>query len=520
MRRAFSTLLLIAFGVAAMAQSSFTIVRPTDGSKVREQIKVQIPLDSLGEGDYVGIFVGGKFIEAVAPPPKPEGDAKPEKFFVYVLDTKKRGIPDGPVQIKAVQYSTAGGAPIIKETTSVDVNVENSASIPVPEDGFQLRYKWVPGKRYTYDLSQLVAYSSISDRQKQLGGTAAELEMESEHLLMEYEVVNSYPSKEGTDGLIRIQPLPEKGKDKVFLRTAGNPDGQLYDLTDMQPLYMRVTQTGREVFGSVPPYISSDLSNQSMSNTLLLAAYPLPTLPSKAIKPGDPYSTGFQLGNLDLSKLFETKALSSAVEARGEFLSVEWEMNHPCAKLRLTKAMGAQTAEGQRIFSKASGDISAQTIEETIYFALDLGMVIKMVRDLSVEVKATQQAAGPAAGGRGQQGGSPGQPGGPSAAGSQGGGGGGGAVGGGNLHTPGGPGNIRLCGGGGGNPQGGGGPPPGFGGPPGGGGPPPGMGGGKGGPAGGGQGFGRGARGAAGGGAGNGTVTQTIRLKQTFVLIK
>lgn len=493
MRRAFSTLLLIAFGVVAMAQSSFTIVRPTDGSKVREQVKIQIPISSLSDGDYVGIFVGGKFVEAVAPLPAEERKAD-DKYFVYVLDTKKRGIPDGPVKLEAVQYSSSGGTPIIKERTSIDVNVENSASIPVPEDGFKIRYKFVAGKRYTYKLEQLVAYSSISDKQKQLGGTPSEKELESETLRMEYEVVNNYPNG---NGLIRIQPLPMPGKDKVFLRTTEDPDGQQYDLVDMQPLYMMVNSTGREEFGSVPPYSSTTGANQSISNTLLLAPYPLPILPVKRLQPGDPYSTGFQVGSIDLTKMFETKSLSSMIPGDGQLVSVEWEDNHPCAKLVSTLELGAKSTEGQKLFNRANGDVSAQKIEETIYFALDLGMVIKMVRNMTVDIKGTVVETGGGPGTGGTPGGGPPGGGGPPAMGGLG-NLGGGSFQNGQRKPP----NMGEQGGG---------PPAGVPGPRGG---SP-----NGGPPGGNGQFGRGARGGNTGG-GSTTIFQRIRLMQTFTLIK
>ena len=85
---------LLAAG-AALAQGTFTIRRPVEGSTVREIVTLRIPKNSIPEGGYLGILVNGKFLEAVAP--SVDGND-----YIYKLDTKRRGIADGTVNIEAV----------------------------------------------------------------------------------------------------------------------------------------------------------------------------------------------------------------------------------------------------------------------------------------------------------------------------------------------------------------------------------------------------------------------------------
>jgi hypothetical protein len=74
-------------------------------------------------------------------------------------------------------------------------------------------------------------------------------------------------------------------------------------------------------------------------------------------------------------------------------------MGHPCAKIVHTMAMGSQAT--------AKGGISAnrQSMEETIWFALDKGQVIKMVRNQSYDTAGGATAAPDGGAGGGKNGG-------------------------------------------------------------------------------------------------------------------
>ena len=413
MKRSLASIALTVLTVLAWAQAPFTIVRPADGAKVREVVRVQIPKGSMPEGSYVGIFVGGKFVEATIL------DLN-GKYFEYWLDTKKRGIGDGPVKLEVVLYSDFGDKPRIVDRSSVNVTVSNVASIPVPDEGFLLRYRFVPATELAYTINERTSVSTISVNQARLGGRAAQLPIDADQFRMLYAIDNRYPDG---DGLIRMQALPAKDKDYAILRTVQNPEGKKFMDYEMHPLYMRVTNTGREEFGSVPMYVPLEGTGGEASRTDLFAVFPLPSLPEKRVKPGDSWQSGIHLGKLELENLQEMSSLTVKQIARGELLGVEWEMGHPCAKIKYTIALGAPTsAAAQGGANRDNIGADKVQLDQTVWFAMDRGVVLKSVMDITRDIK-TQAAAsgGGAVGGGGPRGG----PAGVGAAGGPAGGGGG-----------------------------------------------------------------------------------------------
>jgi len=377
---------------AALAQAPFTIVRPADGAKVREKVHVMIPKNSIPQGGYIGIFLNGKFIEAVTPPLS-------GKFYDYVLDTKGRGIADGKVNLEAVLYVDYNENPRIVDRSSVSVNVANSASIAIPNGGFKLRYRFTAGTQLVYNLDQRLAISTISGSQNSLGGHPAELPLDSEKIRLLYAVDNAYGNG---DGLIRIQPMTEPGKDYAMLTTQNSAEPKKFYDYMMHPVYMRVNNTGNEIFGSVPNYFpmegTSGSTGEDISTELFLYS-PLPTLPVKGVKPGDSWQSRFQNDSLDLEKKDETTSLVSHFPARGEFMGVEWEMGHPCAKIRNTIAAGTKTTDGKKL-SAAGRAFADDKVEltETMWFALDRGVIMKIQRDITIDRKLESAGGGPAGG--------------------------------------------------------------------------------------------------------------------------
>ena len=376
MKRLIGSLVFAAVvGIAVAQPGPFTIIRPADGSKIREKVKLMFPKGSIPDSGYVGIFINGQFIEATVPPAG-------AKYIEYTLDTKKLALPDGPATIEARLYVDFNEKPRVVDTSSVQVTVANQANITVPEDGFALRYKFLPGSEMVYKLSNEVKFASIAESQAQKGGRALERSIEAESARVLYAIDNKYPDG---DGLLRMQLLPDKGKDYVLLSTPQNPQGRrMYD-NEMQSIYMRVGPTGMERFSSVPQYVAFE-GGLGQARTDVMIFYPLPTLPVKKVKPGDVWQTRFLMSSWDTSNLYNVEKLTETVPARGEFLNVEWEMGHPCAKIRHSLEVGDK--------KNVKGQIGKNTLamEEIIYFALDLGQVVRMDRSQVLDVKAAPTA--------------------------------------------------------------------------------------------------------------------------------
>lgn len=382
MKRAILSLLALGVVCVGMTQSSFTIVRPANNAKVRENVRVLFPMSSVGDNGYVGIFLNGKFLEAVKP-------GKGAEYLYYDLNTKARGIADGPLTIEAVLYQELADRPRIVDRSSINVTVANSSSIPVPENGIKLRYKFNAGKQWIYKFENRIAVNNLSEIDSNRISTENLLAgAETSSIRLLYAIDNSYSNG---DGLLRIQALPDKGKDYTMLVTADKPDQeQKYYDYQMHPLYMRLTNTGREVFGSAPTYFPFERTTAEAFRTDLYALYPLPMLPGDPMKPGDTPQVGITLGDLDLDKKNEANSLVTKIPGvRGEFVGVEWERNHPCAHLRYLRA--DKVPDGL----KGSGRLlNAQRVEEDIYFALDLGAVLKLVRTYTIDTKITVPVGG------------------------------------------------------------------------------------------------------------------------------
>jgi hypothetical protein len=395
MKRWISSLMLAGLATFVMAQAPFTIVRPADGSKVREKVRVLIPKNSIPASGYIGVFLDGKLIEATRP-------ALDGKYYVYTLDTKGRGLADSngkPSKLELVLYNDQNDQARILDRSSVDIFISNKANIPVPNKGLSLRYKFTPGTEMVYNLDQKVILSAISEEDQKRGGKAAQQDVDSEKLRLLYAVDNAYSDG---DGLLRIQALPEKGKDYAELTLASDLQQKRYYANQMASLYMRISNTGREEFAALPPYVPLEGAASGIDPLNLYAVYPLPTLPSKNVRIGDSWEAGFQEADLNLEKYPNIDKVTTPLQARGEFIDTEWEMGHPCAKLRNTievadlkkaKQVASQAANGGKI---DDGKIS---LTETIWFSLDTRRVIKVVRDITIDIKGQEAAGAGAPGG-------------------------------------------------------------------------------------------------------------------------
>ena len=460
MKRLALTLAMACTAYAVYAQAPFTISRPADGARVRETVKLLIPKNSVPPNGYIGIFIGGKFVEATLPPLD-----STKKYYEYDLDTKGKGIPDGKLTLEAVLYVDYNSSARIVDRTSVEVTVQNTAASRIPEDGLLLRYRWTPGTQTVYDLT-VRRITDVGDEKKiKLGARADETSDIDERIRVLYATDNAY--SDGS-GLVRMQALPEKKKDSAFLKTVGDPVGRRFQDFEMHPIYMRLSGTGLEIWGSIPFALPMEGSAGQEARTDLFEDEPLPTLPAKKVKLGSSWPARFQLGLGNLDNMYTRSSQVRHIPARGEFVGVEWEMGHPCARIVNTIAVGtglpAKDGPGDSAASggnQAKGALGGEGVElkETIWFALDRRQIVKIVRTITRNEQLTTASGfgtnpgGPPGGmGPGGRGGPPGPP-----AGAPGLGGGGGASAGGDDVLPPPPG-AELQKGGRGGPMGVGGP--------------------------------------------------------------
>ncbi len=383
--------LCLSIGAVAFAQSTFTIRRPASGSIVREVVKVRIPKGAIPPTGYVGIMVNGKFLEAVTPVGKEdyEGDD-----FVYKLDTKGRQLPDGNLNIEAVLYADFGDASRALNRSSVRLRLDNRNSLAPPAGGYKLRYKMTPGAQYTYKLEIRQSVSMMSEAQAQLGGRAPDLPQGGFSTRYRYTFDNAYNMGNGKrEGLVRMEILPDKGKDYAMLPLQGDPEIKRRPKNQFYPIYMRVTDTGREIFGRSPAYIPMEGSSTANEKQYIFGNFPLPILPTTGVKTGDAWSGAIVQSGMNIETVYSQEKISNPQPARGVLESIEWEGGRPCAKIRTRIATGTKANDGNQA-----------EIEEIYWFSLADGMVTRLERNQVTTQRIRTAGGGGAAQGGGQGG--------------------------------------------------------------------------------------------------------------------
>jgi hypothetical protein len=341
--------------------------------------------------------LNGQFVEAVVPPV----DTTNSSYRVYTLDTKGRKIADGEVKLELVKYE-GGDTPRIMDRSSITMTVGNHMNIAVPAGGIKLRYAFKPGQTLTYRIQEIETVSTMTGASNMSGGRPATIPAsELTHRIL-YAVDNTYSNG---DALLRMQNIPNKGKDYSILAILGEPEPrQVFDY-QMQPVYMRVGKTGRPVFGAVPEYFGFSSGGSVEGGDYVYGSWPLPVLPEKAVAPGANWAAAYEM---PLAVVAGDAHLMGQVTqpfpCRGEFVAVEWEMGHPCAVIKNSIAEGTRSLAGQKLANagKAFADDKV-ALDETIYFALDSRKILKLVRSITIDRKVQVQEGG--AGGPGGPGG-------------------------------------------------------------------------------------------------------------------
>jgi hypothetical protein len=403
MKRLIAAAIALTIASSVLAQSgTFTIRRPVDGSSVREVVKVRIPEGSIPDTGYIGIFVNGKFLEAIRP-------TEVEDDYVYELDTKAKGIADGEATIEAVLFIQTDTGPVAMDRSSVMVTVDNHTSIPVPEEGIELRYTFYPGEVLNYLSTERVSISTVSQALAQIGGRGSQQSLDIQSNRLMYAHDNAYETETGPEGLIRIQALPDKGKDYAIVNVLGETEPRKFMDYEMHPWYMRITDVGREVFSAAPSYHPSlDTAAGDSFRTDLFVMSPLPVLPTRAVRPGDAWEGSFLASVIGLDEKDEKEKHTKAIPARGSFEGVEWQDGIPCAKIRTLVRVGEESLDDVSTLGTLEGSPTKLEMEELTWFSLDSGVLVKKQTNLLIEILiesgatvTTGAAGGGPAGGRG-----------------------------------------------------------------------------------------------------------------------
>lgn len=359
---------------------------------MREVVPIRMPQASIPEGGYISVYVNDRFVEAMVPRPV-------ENEYIYYLDTKALELPDGPTKVEMVLYLDTGARSQVIDRTSVNLILENRSSINVPAGGFLLRYRLNQPREYEFSYEVRQSVSMISQAQAQLGSRAMDLPLDAETIRMLLAVDQSYRVPNGYEALLRVMALPEPGKDYTILTASGDEEPKRYDWRDFAPVFTRMTDTGREVFSDLPIFFGIEGSSGQASDLKLFLFNLLPMLPEERIEPGHVWQGGYAIADVDMSTAFHEQSFFTQIPSRGTFEGVEWQDGRPTAKLRIEVRQGArELADLPDIRAVSGGTVQRAEIVQEVWFALDIGMVTKVVENVTQEILVTPGANGGAGG--------------------------------------------------------------------------------------------------------------------------
>ncbi|MGE0002151.1 MAG: hypothetical protein AB7F50_10885 [Fimbriimonadaceae bacterium] len=420
MRRTLFIALAASFAATTWAQAAFTIRRPLDGSIVRESVGFRVPKNSIPDSSYLGVKINDKFVEAVTP-------TLDGNDYVYWLDSQAHKLADGPMAVELSLYQDVNGSPRLVGRTSVNLTLDNSTSIKVPENGYRLRYRYNAGTEHVYKYTISQDVQTVSQAQARLGGRGVTTSAEEEAVRVLHAVDNAYSVSGQRQGLLRMQILPDKGKSYATIIPPGSTSSKQIGPEEMDPIYMRLDDVGREVFTALPLYFGLEGNNGAPPQTAYFPIVPMYVLPTGAVKPGQIWQSSQMMSSLegdDLVEMLEKEKHMRALPARGQFEGVTWYKNYPCAKLTSTVALGKDVLQNIRDLNQVEGEAQRVELKETLWLALDRGLIVR--REISIIQEALIDQAPAQSQGGGGSGGptAAGTSGGPSAAGTATGGGG------------------------------------------------------------------------------------------------
>jgi hypothetical protein len=376
-----ATLALCALSLSALnsanAEAPFTIRRPPDGATVREQVKIEIPRDSIKPGGFVAFYIDDKFYSAQSP----QEDKK--KPFTFVWDTKDSSITDGEHSIRAVLYEPAGDAVAVDEKQTSEVKLTVANKIKNGPKSLTLRYKYRDGSvmEYSRNAKALVVGGLSSN-----GMTASDQTLNEMKSKLLVGIEDFRPSDD--IALVRNKltalSILDQGQETSY------PKEQLSG-----SMYQELTSQGAVKYeiGTGVGLLEFLAMGLPVNNTL-----ELPLLPLMQVSVGQTWTMTGQ--RLDIPGL--PPAIQPRVTLTSKFEGLEWESGYPTAKIH-------QTYEGElgKELNFVGIDVTQPkvTYERDIFIAYKSGTLVKIKRTLTVAGRTTSSLAAPpdapAAGGSG-----------------------------------------------------------------------------------------------------------------------
>jgi hypothetical protein len=147
----------------AQNQAPFTIRYPPDGARVREKVRIRVPMASIPENGYVSYRINDQFIVALTPTEEQRNKAKksPGQMFEFVWDTKKpiklgpgakTELPkDGEYTVSARLFGPVASGTGSEQKSESSVRVFVANTLTPRSTAMPLTYKFANGRTYVYN---------------------------------------------------------------------------------------------------------------------------------------------------------------------------------------------------------------------------------------------------------------------------------------------------------------------------------------------------------------------------------
>lgn len=308
---------LVAFLLGSVASSvcALTLIAPTEGQTVRENVRIVLPISALpglgseGQGQFVSIYIvdseGEKFVQAVSANAgyKKDGTVtflwnSKAKYYDPNQPMKEVRFKDGRYTMKIALNGDEGAS---SDSATVNINLKNRVDRTNPAPAVPLVNHLAFGQINTYGIASDVEIFDFVGLPI-LGGLG---------IRGKYQVVQSVEDAR-PDGQLMIRCRIDEG---CYVEQGGSKS-YLYTDREIRPqLYRLVTKYGNVVKANV-------FSKQGM-NTIMDV---LPVLPGKAVKEGDSWPSAFNLKIEGLTELIPLAGTS-------QLDSFEWQNGQECAKI-------------------------------------------------------------------------------------------------------------------------------------------------------------------------------------------
>jgi len=347
--------------VARAEGSNVSIIRPVDGSTVRETVPILVPVSQVPDGGFVVYVIDGHFRVGQAT------KTSDGRYFVFYWDTKavdpnidlpmsERKPRDGK-HVISVRVSDEHGANVAA-SPEIAVYVKNHLSpSDIPASGIKLRYKLKAdtASRYRFDCRiDVKKVSGVDPNLVKTMGHAIEGKFGVVKKTVEY--MQSPQSAFVSEEL--VGPLGKYNAGSISYDNSIT-SRRIYQNEDTRGSYSRM-----DIAGSGQP-----------------VTIELPVFPSNAVRIGDVWSQTCRVVWDPVS------GNSTSVMARSVFEGLEWQKGYPCAKIRT-----AFSGEMNVPFSDLFKTPVTLTGEIDTYFAYKVGKIILTECKASAEGTASVAA--------------------------------------------------------------------------------------------------------------------------------